>query len=231
MNSHRLKTSTVITAFAVPVCLILLGAGCFDAVTQGVTGAGQSALKVGQQVGGDVLIPAKASLEALQKAKEVAAVEKARQNEQTDMASDDILVPFVLTEKTNPPAGAKVADETFGCNDRIAMVIEHKAASTDSIMHDALLTLFGLHDSSTHTPLYNSLANGKLQIDKIQSADGVNTEVWIKGDIKPSGACDGPRIKAQLEATVARYRTHYKIFLNGSESTYRCLGDATGQCK
>ncbi len=231
MPEQRLKTSTVIAAFAVPIGLILLGAGCFQSVTQSVTDAGQTAMKVGNQVGSDVLMPAKTSLEALQKAKEVAAVEKAQQNEQVDMANDDIPVPFVLTENTTAPADAKVAEETFGCNDKIAFVSEHKAAATDSIVHDALLTLFGLHGSGTHTPLYNSLANGKLQVDKIQSTDGVNTEVWLKGEIKPSGACDGPRIKAQIEAVVKRYRPHYKMFFNGSEANYRCLGDMTGKCK
>lgn len=235
MSEQRLKTSSVVAAIAIPIGLILLGAGCFQSVTQTVTNAGQSAVKVGQQVGGDVtntvLLPTKTSLEALQKAKEVAAVEKARQNEQEDMVNDDIPVPLVLTENTTAPAGTKVADDSFGCNDKVAWVTEHKAAATDSVLHDALLTLFGMHDSGTHAPLYNSLAAGKFQIEKIQSTDGVNTEVWVKGDVKLSGACEAPRIKAQIEATVQRYKPHYKLFYNSSEANYRCLGDTSGQCK
>ncbi len=215
MNDLKLKISTVVAAVALPVGLILLGAGCFQAVKQTGSAVGRSQ---------------DASVEARQKTNELAAAEQAKQNERDEMASDDVTIAFILSGTVKPPADAVILPDVFGCSDRVALVKEHKAAATDSIVHDSLLTLFSLHDSGTHSPLYNALGSDSLQIDKIQSTDGVTTEVWLKGTVTPGGACDGPRIKAQIEGTVARFRPLYKIFLNGSEAAYRCLGDMTGKC-
>jgi len=107
---------------------------------------------------------------------------------------------------------------------------EHRAASTDSIVHDALMTLFALKDANRNE-LYNALWQSDLAVDKIQSRDGVVTEVWLKGKTQSGGACDDPRLKAQIEATISRFRPKFKIFLNGTEAAYRCLGDMSGECK
>jgi hypothetical protein len=56
-------------------------------------------------------------------------------------------------------------------------------------------------------------------------------EVWLSGDLVSGGACDVPRVKAQVEETVRLYSPVFKIYLNGSESAWRCFGDMSGQCE
>jgi hypothetical protein len=106
----------------------------------------------------------------------------------------------------------------------------HREAQTDSVVSDALTTLFSVRDSNREGK-YNALWQSKLAVEKIQSRDGVTTEVWLKGSTQSGGVCDDPRIKAQIEYTIKRLKPKFKIFLNGTESNYRCLGDMSGECK
>ncbi|HTK04480.1 MAG TPA: hypothetical protein VL500_02760 [Candidatus Eisenbacteria bacterium] len=215
MQDHTPKPGTIAAAIIVPAVLVLLGAGCFS---------------VADKLSNDAVLPVKTSVDVLNKAKTVTAEQSAKANEEAEMVSDDVSVALILTENTAVPAGADVQPGIVGCNDKVAYVKEHRAASTDSIVHDALMTLFSLKDSNRND-LYNALWQSDLAVDKIQSRDGVVTEVWLKGKTQSGGACDDPRIKAQIEATISRFKPKFKIFLNGTESAYRCLGDQSGECK
>ncbi|HTM68242.1 MAG TPA: hypothetical protein VL426_02980 [Candidatus Binatia bacterium] len=212
---HKPKPGTVAAAIIVPALLVLIGAGCFS---------------VADKLANDAVLPVKAPVEALNKAKAVTNEEKARANEEADSVSDDITVAMVVTEGSKVPEGADVQPGTIGCNDRIAYMREHRAAATDSVVHDALMTLFSIKDANRNE-LYNALWQSDLAVEKIQSRDGVVTEVWLKGKTKSGGACDDPRIKAQIEWTIKRLKPNFKIFLNGTETDYRCLGDQSGTCK
>lgn len=215
MPDHAPKPSTVAAAIIVPAALIMLGAGCFG---------------VADTLTNEAVLPAQVPVEALNKAKQVTADEKAKENEMNEQVSDDMTVAMIVTENAKVPEGATLAPGTIGCNDRVAFVKAHRGASTDSVVHDALMTLFQVKDAN-YQDLYDSLWQSDLTVDKIMSSDGVTTEVWLKGKTQMGGVCDAPRLKAQIESTVGRFKTKYKIFLNGSESAYRCLGDMSGQCK
>ncbi len=215
MPDHAPKPSTIAFAIIIPVALILLGAGCFS---------------VADTLTNEAVLPAQVPIQALNKAKQVTDEERAKENEANEQASDDMGVAMIVTENAAVPAGATLAPGTIGCNDRVAYVKVHRGASTDSAVHDALMTLFSVKDSN-YQDLYNSLWQSDLSVDKIMSSDGVTTEVWLKGKTQSGGVCDDPRIKAQIESTVSRFKPKFKIFLNGSESAYRCLGDMSGQCK
>ncbi|MEY4744685.1 MAG: hypothetical protein RL272_630 [Candidatus Parcubacteria bacterium] len=215
MHDHTPKPSTVAAAVIVPALLILIGAGC---------------LSVADTLTNDAVLPAQVPIEALNRAKQVTEEQRAKENEMNEQVSDDMTVAMILTENAKVPAGAVLAGGTVGCNDRVAYVKAHRGASTDSVVHDALMTLFSVKDSN-YQDLYDSLWQSNLTVDKILSTDGVTTEVWLKGKTQMGGVCDAPRFKAQIESTISRFKSKFKIYLNGSESAYRCLGDQSGQCK
>lgn len=214
MQDHTPKPGTIAAAIIVPALLVLIGAGCFRAA---------------EKLADDSVLPVKAPVEALNRAKTVTNEANARAREEAEMTSDDLTVALIVTEGAPVPAGADVQPGTIGCNDRIAYVKEHRAAATDSVVHDALATLFSIKDSN-RDDLYNALWQSDLSVEKIQSRDGVITEVWLKGKTQSGGVCDDPRIKAQIEWTIKRLRPSYKIFLNGTEAHYACIGDLKGDC-
>lgn len=199
---------------ALTAALLLAGVGCAGKVDTAVDAG---------------LTPITVPLEALNKSKTVTDEERAKQNRDNDAVANEMTVVMVLTENASIPPGTKVG-ETFGCNDKMAYTMVPRAAATDDVVSDALVSLFAIRESN-HNNLYNGLYQSKLSVDKIISPDGVTTEVWLKGTVTSGGVCDDPRIKAQIEGTVKRLRPKYKIFLNGTEGGFRCIGDESGECK
>ncbi|MEK9151919.1 MAG: hypothetical protein AAB692_00980, partial [Patescibacteria group bacterium] len=144
------------------------------------------------------------------------------------MISDDAVVALALLEGSDVPDGAEIK-ETFGCNDRLALVRVPKK-NTSQPLADALTALFAI-GARPPRGLFNGLSGSALSVEKISyGADGV-AEVRLKGRLGLGGECDDPRFKAQIEGTIRRLRPKFKIFLNGSESAYRCVGDLKGDCK
>ncbi|MFH2063260.1 MAG: hypothetical protein ABIJ46_03855 [bacterium] len=169
-------------------------------------------------------------LNALQSAQELSADEAARVRRDEDQLANLLPVAVVLTEGHEPPAQGveRLADETFGCLDRIGYVRLSRETATDSVVADAVNTLLAARDSTYETML-NSLWESTFKLDKVQENGGV-TEVWISGQANSPGTCADPRIKEQIEATVRQYSPSYRIFLNGTEANWRCLGDMSGEC-
>ncbi len=141
-----------------------------------------------------------------------------------------IAVAMTVLESTIIPGNSKVeVGETIGCNDRVIFVNVPRKTTGD-ILTDALTALFAVGDNRESWQ-NNALSGSQLAIEKIQSRDGVTKEVWIKGTISSGGTCDDPRIKAQVEKTIARYAPKFEVYLNGTTKNWRCLGDQSGQCK
>jgi hypothetical protein len=214
-NETSPKISTKVAAVAIPVLMILVGAGCF---------------KMADKAAETAVTPVTVPVAAYVKSREDLELIAAKTNEENEKLTDDISIAMVLTEGVEPPVGATVVPGTIGCNDRIAYVKTHRERQTDSVLSDALSTLFSNKDSNV-LAAYNALWQSELAVEKIQSTDGTTTEVWIKGKTASGGVCDDPRIKAQLEYTIKRFKPKFKIFLNGTEANYRCLGDMSGECK
>ncbi len=195
--------------------LLLAGAGCQGSVPDRVAG---------EAVNGMVATP----LRALDKAKELTAAENARARLEAESVANEMTVAMVLTENAAAPAGAEIG-ETFGCNDRVAFTKVPRESDSGDTLKDILNSLLAVRATNVNG-LYNGLSESRLSLEKIQSRDGVTTEVWLKGQVSSPGACNDPRVKAQIEATVGRYKPNFKILLNGSEEAYGCIGDQSGEC-
>lgn len=188
-----------------------------------------SLLLVGGGCVSDVTTPVTVPLEALDKAKELTVEERARATEQAESITNEVGVVMILTEGTEPQDGMEPGP-MIGCNDRPVVVQMSRESASGDTLRDALNTLFGVRET-TVANLHNALAFAKLSVEKIQSTDGVTTEVYIKGDLNSGGVCDDPRITEQVEGTIRRFKPKYKVFWNGSESAWRCHGDMSGECK
>ncbi|MDD5251879.1 MAG: hypothetical protein PHT12_04585 [Patescibacteria group bacterium] len=195
----------------------------------GLTLVGFGCRETGDQIGTAVVQPIAAPVAALNYAKTTLSDTQAKANEQAESVANEMTVAMVLTDGTEAPAEA-VIGETFGCNDRVAFTKAPRMTESGNVLQDALTSLLAVRES-TFKGFYNALSQSSLSVEKIQSTDGVTTEVWLKGQIQSAGACDDPRIKKQIEATVERLKPKYKIFLNGTEENWRCIGDMSGQCK
>jgi hypothetical protein len=196
----KLKTSTKIAAIAVPLALMFVGAGC-------------------AKLADEAVLPVSVPVEQMAKSAEEIEAIQAKKNEEGDMVADDLTVALIEL------GDGSISADSIGCGDKI-----HREAQTDSVLADALTTLFSVRDSN-YEEKYNALWQSKLAVEKIQSRDGVTTEVWLKGQTQSGGVCDDPRIKAQIEGTIKRLKPKYQVYLNGSEANYRCLGDMSGECK
>jgi outer membrane murein-binding lipoprotein Lpp len=223
------KLRTVILAVAAPAVLMLIGAGCMSSLGQKAGDVAQQVNDAGNEIGNEAVMPVQTDVEALNKAKQVTSDVQAKQNEDTDRVADDLTVAMIVTENADVPGDATAVPGTIGCNDRVAYTKVHRETTTDDVLADALNTLLAQKDSNVNG-MYNALWESTLKVQKIQSTDGVTTEVWLEGLPQSGGVCDDPRIKAQLESTISRLKPKYKIFLNGSEDKYKCIGNEKGDC-
>jgi len=198
------------------IVLLLAGAGC----TEEADKAAEDALK-----------PISVPVSALNQSNEATAEINAATRREADSIENLLPVAMVLTEGKQAPSEGieRLESGTFGCQDRIGYVRVSREAATSDVVYDALMTLFSVRES-TLNDMHNSLWQSTLKVDQIRSADGATTEVWISGETMLSGACDSPRFKEQIEATVRQYRPKYKIFLNGAESGWECFGNMSGEC-
>lgn len=73
--------------------------------------------------------------------------------------------------------------------------------------------------------LHNPLQEKGIRLEGTREGkDGV-LEILLAGEPAFGGLCDTPRLKMQLEETIALYiRKSPRILLNGSEATYACMG-------
>lgn len=207
MSNHRVTTSAGLIAF-----LLFAGVGCRQFADDSATQALQP-----------IVVP----VQSLEEAKKATVLANAVVHTDEERMSDDVSVGLILTDGSKGYEDA--VGEVVGCNDKVVFKKIHRAATSDLVVSDALKTLLSQKQSSIDG-LHNALWQSALEVDKIRSTDGVTTEVWLKGKVVSGGACDDPRIKAQVERTVARFRPDFTIFLNGSEKEWRCLGDQSGEC-
>lgn len=102
----------------------------------------------------------------------------------------------------------------FGCNDSLASM-SRRAEGPAEPLPAAINTL--LDGSSEPAPgLYNSLAASELTFLS-GTFDGTTVTVYLSGTLRPGGACDIPRIEAQITqtavASVGAIRA--EVYING----------------
>jgi hypothetical protein len=208
-----MRNNSIFALSALAAALALVGAGCME---------------TGNELADDALKPVAVPVGALKDAQGLSEDLKAKKNLEEESMANEMTVAMILTEGSQAPAGVTPGD-TIGCNDRVAFIKVPRESDSGDTLKDALNSLFAVKDPS-YGGLHDSLALSTLKVDKIQSTDGVTTEIWLAGQVSSGGACDDPRIKAQVEYTVKRLKPKYKILLNGEEDDWRCLGDQSGQC-
>ena len=154
----------------------------------------------------------------------------AKANTDAERDANELTVALVLLQGEEPPAGA-VLGGVIGCGDRIAYTKAPRTGTSDWLAMDAVAALLAIRDNSKFPPYYDALANSKVGVEKVQSRDGITTEVWLHGTMNPGGVCDVPRMKEQVERTALRFAPKVAVYLNGSQKNWRCFSDQSGQCK
>ncbi len=104
----------------------------------------------------------------------------------------------------------------IGCNDS-AVPVEVAIEPTTAPLTAALETLFSI-DSREYgeTGLYNAFYQSNIQLENATVENGLAT-INLSGDLQLGGACDNPRIEAQIEQTALQFPTvdEVDVFLNG----------------
>ncbi len=109
----------------------------------------------------------------------------------------------------------------FGCNDSLVGV-SHESSSAGEALPAAVGALLDSSGSAavgaqeTEADLYNSLASSRLKFLS-GSFDGTTVTVYLAGTLRPGGACDLPRLEAQLTQTAvaAVGAIRAEIYVNG----------------
>lgn len=126
----------------------------------------------------------------------------------TDISEQAVSVYFVALED-NGQSGEKI-----GCGDSLVPV-ERNVVRRD--IESALTELLSEKQQSIgQSGLYNALSQSDLYIDSIETTDGV-ARVRLSGQVQMGGACDSPRLQAQLQNTIAQFpQVHeVEILING----------------
>ncbi len=115
----------------------------------------------------------------------------------------------------------------IGCNDS-AVPVEISIEPTTAPLTAALERLFAI-DSQYYgqSGLYNVFYQSNIQLQSATVENGLAT-INLAGDLQPGGACDNPRVAAQIEQTALQFTTvdAVDIFLNGQPLADVLAGDA-----
>lgn len=120
---------------------------------------------------------------------------------------------FLIAMEDNGKSGKAV-----GCGDSVVPVEIMVDPGADAL-RTALDTLLGLKDPYYgQSGLYTALYQSTLQVDKIE-IESNEIKVELTGQMMLGGECDNPRVKAQLEETVAPFAQgrQVKITINDKD--------------
>jgi len=117
------------------------------------------------------------------------------------------------------PGSAVGEANAVGCGDRLLAVLVPIPAEENPLV-SALRALLQRGDElASHNGLYNALSLSRLRVDSVETVGMGALRVHLVGELRIGGACDGPRIVAQLERTVMQYPDvrQVTILVNGVE--------------
>lgn len=144
-------------------------------------------------------------------------------------------VTFYLISQSKQPGSRQI-----GCGEFLTPV--HKNIETSKTARAVLETLFTANplDFGNDFSTASGLKDQYILLDKTTEPQDENDAtpigVYLKTDPQKglTGVCDTPRIKEQITQTLGEYGTEKKqsftIFLDGSTTTWQCLGDESGKC-
>lgn len=132
-------------------------------------------------------------------------------NKPTQAGAKEVLIHLIATGD-NGASGKKI-----GCGDSL-IAIKVQIQPTLEVLRAALNELFALRGQKDYagSGLYNALYRSNLSIESLEI---VNREaiIRLKGSLVLDGACDNPRVKAQLEQSALQFSSVDKasVFING----------------
>jgi hypothetical protein len=117
---------------------------------------------------------------------------------------------FMLALEDNGKSGKKI-----GCNDSV-IAVERAVPRTTAPLGAAIRELLSIRDRMYgQSGLYNALSQSSLKVDTVGLTNGV-AEIRLSGPFKTGGACDNPRIEAQIKETALQFPTvkTVQVFIN-----------------
>lgn len=134
-----------------------------------------------------------------------------------DEPSDPAAIGFDQTQIYLVAVGdAGQSGQQFGCGDSLVPVTV-EIEPTLGILTAALEQLVNLDEQFYgESGLYNALYQSDLTLEDVQIEEG-EAQISLSGEIMQGGACDTPRIQAQLEETALQFATvdQVTILVNG----------------
>src|SRR5262249_48615121 len=116
----------------------------------------------------------------------------------------------LLALEDNGKSGKKI-----GCSDS-AVAVTRTVPKTAAPLSAAIRELISLRERTYgQSGLYNALYQSKLMVDRVALVNGV-AEIHRSGTFRSGGACDNPRIEAQIKETALQFPTvkTTSIFIN-----------------
>lgn len=95
-----------------------------------------------------------------------------------------------------------IAGDKIGCDDSVVAITTAEVTTSDVVKASLERILNDNSQFYGESGLYNALYQSDINYDGLV-IDGDEATVRLSGSLKLSGACDSPRVKAQLEKTVA----------------------------
>lgn len=139
---------------------------------------------------------------------------------------------YVLTALSDTTAYDRApVPTTFGCGDRLALQRVAVPRSDRPVVEVNLNAMFAVRHADAealglHTPF------GDQNIHATVTREGSRTVVDISPQPISAGTCADPRIKEMIVKTIELSTTdEVEIRVEGSEKTWRCMGDMSGLCR
>jgi len=130
---------------------------------------------------------------------------------------------------TNPPPATQtvkiflvaiddngVSGKLVGCGDS-AVPVTVNIQPTNAVLRASLNKLLSIHDQYYgESGLYNALYQSNLTIGSLNIVAG-QAQIYLNGSLLIGGACDSPRVKAQLEEIALQFSTVSSVivYING----------------
>ncbi|TAK04685.1 hypothetical protein EPO33_01680 [Patescibacteria group bacterium] len=139
---------------------------------------------------------------------------------------------YVLTAMSDTTAyDRSPVATTFGCEDRLMLQRVIVSRSDRPALETNLNTMFAVrHADAERLGLYTPF--GAQEVRATVTEEDGKTVVDISPQPISAGTCDDPRIKEMIVKTIALSTTdEVQIRVEGSEKTWRCMGDMSGLCR
>ncbi len=140
-------------------------------------------------------------------------------------------VDIMLVSHSDPdPKQSESPAFRFGCEDYLyPYSINLEEDKTQSDLATALVQLLTFKPGED-LGMTNEVRAKGFALENVTYEDGVRIIELSAKDVNSRGTCEGPRIKAQFEETIAMYSENFEIRLNGTADAWRCLYDESGAC-